>query len=360
MLKFEDPPDTIFTKLLADAIHFGIHEALDESLGPIDKWRYVQEMPRFSQYFDEQDAKRTLERLAICNKDSERLWHLNDFHYCLLYDVLESYLCFQLGPTELEMLWDYPLVEVSGAKIFYAHFQDITELFFDLDFFLFEEVLKKDNDPKLLELKVCEKGDFSPKPPDPAIYKKGSQEYPVSYDSHEDRLIVLVEGPSDETIIREVCKKLGFGYEYNLRFIYLGGDSMDQFDLSAFEDLIPDRIIALIDTDHKSFRRRNAFKKKCKEMGIFCQQLQRYSIENYLSIKAIKQIFPNKVDLISISELEPKKKVESQLGFDVKKNGPKIVRLMSLEDLSDTDLLFFCKEIQKRLKILRPFSYPET
>jgi hypothetical protein len=46
-----------------------------------------------------------------------------------------------------------------------------------------------------------------------------------------------------------------------------------------------------------------------------------------------------------ISELDPKKPVSDQLGFEVKKNGGKIAKEMKLEDIKATDFEEFLQKV---------------
>jgi predicted ATP-dependent endonuclease of OLD family len=63
-------------------------------------------------------------------------------------------------------------------------------------------------------------------------------------------LVILVEGPSDKPVIEEFLRQMGLYASYSIKIWPLGGDIMDQCDLSIFaEDY---RVIALIDKDPES------------------------------------------------------------------------------------------------------------
>jgi predicted ATPase len=158
-------------------------------------------------------------------------------------------------------------------------------------------------------------------------------------------LIVLSEGPTDKLILDEFFRQKLMSDKYAIKIWPLGGDIMDQLDLTVFGENY--RVIALIDSDTKSARIRRAFIERCKVHNIPVRQLKRYSIENYLTLAAIKTVMgatPNQVD-----ELKPNIKVADQLGYDVKKNGGKIAATMTLQDIKGTDLEEFLDQVQAML-----------
>jgi predicted ATP-dependent endonuclease of OLD family len=159
-------------------------------------------------------------------------------------------------------------------------------------------------------------------------------------------LVILVEGPSDKAILDEFFRMLGLSSAYVIRIWPLGGDIMGQLDLAVFSDAY--RLIALIDTDPKSGKVRETFKEKCVAKGIPVHQLNRYAIENYLSLPAIERVMHQKAPE-GLTKLDPKKKVSDQLGFDVKRNAASIAREMTLEDLNGTDLFEFLKKAEQML-----------
>src|SRR5215216_6669195 len=98
----------------------------------------------------------------------------------------------------------------------------------------------------------------------------------------------------------------------------LGGDIMDQLDLSVFQEA--HQLIALIDGDPGSSPVRKRFIAKCGQLKIPVTRLERYSIENYFSLAAISSVMKGQMPP-GISDLDPKKPVVDQLGFEVKGNG---------------------------------------
>ena len=134
-------------------------------------------------------------------------------------------------------------------------------------------------------------------------------------------LVVLVEGPSDVPVLEELLVKIGLNSKYAIKIWPLGGDIMDQLDLSVFSEHY--KILALLDSDPGSSKVRNRFNKKCNENNIPVHVLKRYAIENYFSIDALNKVFGNQIPE-SLTELAHDKTIESQIRINVKKNNRKI------------------------------------
>lgn len=156
-------------------------------------------------------------------------------------------------------------------------------------------------------------------------------------------LVILVEGPSDVPILEELFVKMGLAAKHEIKIWPLGGDIMDQLDLSIFAESY--KIIALIDKDPGSSTVRKRFGQKCKDNDIRLFVLKRYAIENYFTIDALTSVFKSQINP-SIKKLQPNKSLESQIGINVKKNNRKITRLLNIEDILDTDLGEFLKEVK--------------
>ncbi len=122
-------------------------------------------------------------------------------------------------------------------------------------------------------------------------------------------LVILVEGPKDTPFVEEFLIKFGLPDKYNIKIWPLGGDIMDQLDLSVLAQQY--KLIALVDKDPASKTIRRRFMANCKELGIPVHQTQRYAIENYFSLKVIREVFENQVDE-AIVVLDPKIKLEDQ------------------------------------------------
>jgi hypothetical protein len=122
---------------------------------------------------------------------------------------------------------------------------------------------------------------------------------------------------------------------------------MARVDLSVFHDY---SIIALIDQDPESNSSRKAFENECAKINIDVVRLERYAIENYLSLEAIKDCFRG--EAVEIESLDPNVKIKEQIGFSVKSKNRSIARAMSEEDFMGTDLWEFIEKVEERCEEL--------
>jgi hypothetical protein len=170
--------------------------------------------------------------------------------------------------------------------------------------------------------------------------------YQVS-DNLVSDLIILVEGPTDVPVFETFLQKLGVLGDFAIKFWPLGGDIMDQLDLSVFAQGY--KIVAVVDQDPGSEAIRRRFITKCKSAGIEVHRLKRYAIENYFSIRAIREIFGSQVP-DQVTELKPDTPVEKQLGFNVKNRSRNIARAMELDEFLQTDLGKVLKDLATSLR----------
>lgn len=161
-------------------------------------------------------------------------------------------------------------------------------------------------------------------------------------------LIILLEGPTDIPVIKEMLDWLGVNSSFNVKFWALGGDIMASLDLSVFAER--NNVFALVDSDPGSSVQRTRFMRNCAESGIRCRKLERYSIENYFTLESIRKVFPAQIpdELVQIT---PKKPVDVQIGFKdrnktIKIKNAEIVRHMNVSNIEGTDLHEFLTEIQ--------------
>jgi len=160
-------------------------------------------------------------------------------------------------------------------------------------------------------------------------------------------LVILVEGPKDIPVLEEFLMKWGLFGSYNIKIWPLGGDIMDQEDLSVFAENYS--ITALIDHDPGSQKTRQRFIANCERYKIPVHRLERYAIENYFSLRALKEQFGSQMDS-SISQIDPNTKLENQIGFNVKRNSRRIAQIMTLDEIKDTDLHEFFVEVENLCK----------
>jgi hypothetical protein len=159
-------------------------------------------------------------------------------------------------------------------------------------------------------------------------------------------LVVLVEGPTDTPIVEEFLRKLGMYGRFEIKIWPLGGDIMDQLDLSVFAGHY--KMLALVDGDPGSARVRRRFEERCREYGITVHRLSRYAIENYFTIDALRTVFHAQVPS-SLNVLDPAISVEQQVGFNVKKSNRKVAQAMSVGDIEGTDLAQFFDVVREKL-----------
>ena len=157
-------------------------------------------------------------------------------------------------------------------------------------------------------------------------------------------LIILVEGPSDVPVIKEYLSKMKVYSKYSIKFWALGGDIMHKHDVSVF--LESNRVIALVDNDPQSEFSRKSFINKCNDSGIDCHRLERYSIENYFTARALKYVFEGQIS-DELETIQPDIKLFYQINLDVKKNNQNLARAMSLEEIEGSDLMEFLKKVEK-------------
>ena len=74
--------------------------------------------------------------------------------------------------------------------------------------------------------------------------------------------------------------------------------------------------------------------------------LKRYSIENYFSLDTIRRVFGSQVP-VEVKKISPKTKIETQLGFNIKKSNRKIAEAMVISEIKGTDLKAFLDTVAK-------------
>jgi hypothetical protein len=122
---------------------------------------------------------------------------------------------------------------------------------------------------------------------------------------------------------------------------------MNQLDLSVFSERY--KIIALIDSDPGSAHIRRQFVEKCEAANISICKLQRYAVENYFSVRALREVCGEQISG-DLKELKPDVSVEKQLGVSVKKRNRTIARAMEFGEIEQTDFGTFIRGIEKVLK----------
>lgn len=158
-------------------------------------------------------------------------------------------------------------------------------------------------------------------------------------------LIILVEGPSDTPVIEEFLNKMGIDATYNIKTWALGGDIMDKHNLSVFAERY--KVMALIDRDPKSRASRKRFEQNCEELNIPVTRLQRYAIENYFSVRALKKVFGIQIP-DTFETISPSKTLFDQIKINVKNNNRKLAKETTLDEIRGTDLRQFFDDVKKQ------------
>jgi hypothetical protein len=78
-------------------------------------------------------------------------------------------------------------------------------------------------------------------------------------------------------------------------------------------------------------------------------QLKYRAIENYFSLRALREVFGTQIR-DDITELDPKKPLEKQIGFNVKRNNLKLAKQMTFDELNGTDLKEFFDKVSDMLQ----------
>ena len=160
-------------------------------------------------------------------------------------------------------------------------------------------------------------------------------------------LVILVEGPTDAPIVEEFLVKLGLWERFAVKIWPMGGDIMDQLDLSVLGERY--RMIALLDQDPGSSRVRQKFIANCERNGIRVVRLERRAIENYFTIEALRTVFKGQIPA-ELTSLAPDRSVVEQLGLDPKRNNRAIARAMDIDDIGGTDLMDFFEHVKTVLE----------
>lgn len=204
MLRFAENPDIIFTQILDQSFDHAIDMMIRDHLeDEYDADRWTSQFPRACKVFSPETAMLTVKELKKGNKDETNLWELNDYHYCLLYDILEEFCAVR---NDMGRAIDLPFAVMGDKKIWKVDFEAVLEIYFpDTDFLIPRERMEdldeeEKNDfgfrPETfpitmglkphadeLRLKLWEKGNFIPQPPNECAYSKGTSKYPEPLDA---------------------------------------------------------------------------------------------------------------------------------------------------------------------------------
>ncbi len=170
----------------------------------------------------------------------------------------------------------------------------------------------------------------------------------LSYEAYKERgsdKILLVEGPSDLRVIQQFLRL--YGKEHEIVLLQMGGGQLIKANAKLeLEEIqrISHNISAVIDSertkpDAKLKPDRTAFVAICGSLSIECHVLTRRSLDNYLSDRAVKEYKGNNYQALGPYEL-----LKGPHVWD-KANNWRIARIMTEEELAETDLGKFLKSL---------------
>ena len=147
MLGFAAPPDRIFMSILKESFEIMIDQITKSILAARyaekekDSLQYI--LPLASRVFNAETARNTLKRMLACHK-RPGLYHLNDYHFLLLYDTLHYYceirndmVASAEGAREKERI-----SRIGGFNIERLEADEIVGIyFFDTDFLMDPETM---------------------------------------------------------------------------------------------------------------------------------------------------------------------------------------------------------------------------
>lgn len=143
MLRFEQTPDVVFVEILKTSIPYAIDnvkQIIEMSNGDKDQEADLLEelYPNASKVFDCGDALIVLRDFQEALK-SKDYYYLNDYHYLLLYDVLEAFSRDHNGINDLNEEDKVEMRPIGKYKIDSIDFDSLVEMYFwDTDFLLDE------------------------------------------------------------------------------------------------------------------------------------------------------------------------------------------------------------------------------
>jgi hypothetical protein len=77
--------------------------------------------------------------------------------------------------------------------------------------------------------------------------------------------------------------------------------------------------------------------------------LKRYAIENYFTLRALREVFGSQIPE-TITEIANDKKLKNQIGIDVKHNNRHLARAMTIDEIKGTDLHDFFMLVEQKCK----------
>jgi hypothetical protein len=139
ILRFETPPDKIFTAILEESIKLMIDRIKEIKSAKEDAKNELEYLlPSAGKVYGPATALKTLKRILACHK-RPGLYRLNDYHYLLLYDTLQ-YFCEihnDMVKEARSMFEKKRMSRVGAFCIERINFDDLIDIYFyDTDFLM--------------------------------------------------------------------------------------------------------------------------------------------------------------------------------------------------------------------------------
>jgi len=172
----------------------------------------------------------------------------------------------------------------------------------------------------------------------------------LSFNAYQDlgfETVLLVEGPKDVTCLQQLLRQ--YQKEHQVVLLHLGGGSTINAGCAAqLEEItrISPKVRALVDSERTQAGEalaadRQSFVDVCSKLNVRCHVLERRAIENYLPEHAIRTV-KNSDKYRALGPYELLRSVDPAWG---KEENWRIARLMTKDDLKDTDLGKFLEEL---------------
>lgn len=181
MLRFQNNVDNVFQRILDESFKFMI-----DTLQPTEceeEENIIGFLPKCAKVFTDDEAVEIIRKLINCNLDNS-LWKLNDYHYLLIYEILDCYveICNDCSQSNEE-----PILVSGITEIFILDMSGISNAYFFDEDFLYDEQIVLDLTAAQKEHLAMDDKTFSvatglkPHPDDLLLVKESEGEFvPVS------------------------------------------------------------------------------------------------------------------------------------------------------------------------------------
>jgi predicted ATPase len=181
----------------------------------------------------------------------------------------------------------------------------------------------------------------------------------LAIDNLTSDAIIISEGKTDQIVLNYIILKwLNAPNNASISHVFLAGSMMKHFDPTPFSEVR--NTFALLDCDPENKSAQKSFISACNNSGIIPVQLERYSLESYYTLNAIRKTFgdivASKIDSIDHMiplwrQLVDETHNENWWKGELKsiRRIPTLLNNMSIDDIEGTDLLEFCKKIKSVL-----------